>query len=316
MMQRIIYVAVFLLIIQVGLIVALNSGDDRLDVKAPDTAFVGFTPSEITTIEITDNQNQQLILDRKESSWLISSSFSAPAEEALINTFLDKLANAKQGFAIATSSGAAERFKTAKEGFESHILLRKGDQLVTDIYLGTSAGMRRSHVRRAGEKEVYTIGVSSFEVDTDPDRWFDKNAFKIEEETLKGLQIADIELSREGDSWLVADANTEKVIMEEIEKLIKAVTGLSVQSILDPNEVKTLFDNEPDLQFTVSAENKEPIQYSFVQQEDYSVLKISDSDLYFKVFSWQVDTLSEFRKEKLLHNEDDAVMAEPTNISE
>lgn len=315
MMQRIIYVAVLLLIIQVGLTVALNRGDSRLDVKTPDTAFIEFTPSEITSIEITDSENQQLILDKKDNSWLISSTFSAPAEGALIKNLLDKLANAQQGFAVATSSGAAGRFKTAKEGFENHILLRKGDQPVADIYLGTSAGMRRSHVRRAGEKEVYTIGVSSFEVDTDSDKWLDKNAFKIEEETLKGLKIADIELSQEGDGWLVADTSAEKLKMEEVEKLIKAITGLSVQSVLDPEEVKTLFGNEPDLQFTVSAENKESTQYSFVKQEDYSVLKISDSDLYFKVFNWQVETLKEFKKEKLVHSADDAVTAEPTNIS-
>lgn len=315
MMQRIIYAAALLLIVQIGLVAALNSGGSSLDAVTPDTLFVEFDPNTITEIGITDKDSQQLILQKEDSDWLIISAYSAPADAVLINDLLAKLSKAKQGFAVATSKGAAIRFRTAKDEFERHLLFKKGDQVVADFYLGTSAGMRNSHVRKNDEHEVFTLPVSSFEVEADADKWLDKKAFQLDKEALKMVQIGDIEIKKEEGGWQIADLDSTEVKTQELEKLIEAVTDLQVQSVLDPEKAEPLFAKDLDFQFIVSTESKENIQYSFAKQDDYRVLKISESDLYFKVYDWQVDNLQEFTKEKLVQHKDDVEQPETTNIS-
>lgn len=314
MKQRIIYLAAVLLIIQVGLIVALNRGGSTLDAVTPDTPFAEFTPNSITGIEITDSDNQQLTLEKKDNEWVITSAFSAPADGSLVKDLLSKLAEAKQGFAVATSSGAAERFTTGRDDFERHIIIKKGEQIITDFYLGKSAGMGKSHVRRAGEQEVFALTLSSFEVEANADKWLDKKYFQLNKESLKRVKLTDFELQKEGGSWQIAGNGAEDLKTDEVENLITAIAQLQVQSVLDPDEVSSLFEGEPDFQCSVSTDKDKSIQYTFVAKDDFHVLKISTSEFYFKVHNWQVDKLKSFTKETLIKAKDHPAQAETTEL--
>ncbi len=315
MMQRLIYAAALLLVVQVGLVVTFNRGGNSLEAVTPDTLFAQFTPDEITGIEIADKDNQRLLLQKDSNAWQIESAFSAPADSEVIDDLLSKIAEAKQGFAVATSSGAAGRFKTAKDDFERHILIKKGDQIVADFYLGTSAGMRKSHARKTSETEVFTLPVSSFEVEAAPDKWLDKSVVQLKKEQLKTIKIADIELKKEESGWQIVGTDPKEVNTEEIDKLVKAITDIKVESVLDAANVKSLFDKGPELQFVVSTDTKKDVQYSFAKQDDYQVLKTTDSDLYFKVYSWQVENLQGFNKEKLVKPEEIVEHAENTQVN-
>lgn len=300
MMQRIIYTAIALLIVQVGLVIVMNRGGGSLEAITPETRFVAFNPKMITDVKITDGENQQLSLTKDGEEWLIASAFSAPADKGLVNTLLSKLAEAKQGFAVATTKGAAARFKTAENDFERHIVMKKDDETVADFYLGSGAGMRNSHARRSGEQEVFTLPVSSLEVEASVENWLDKKAFQLHTDDLKTIQLADIELEKTEDGWQLAGAGASPVKSDEVDNLIGALGSLDLQAVLDPAKTKALFDAEPGFQFTVSTDKRTDVSYTFVKKDDDNVLKISDIDFYFKVSEWQLNNLKEYNRDKLV----------------
>ncbi|MCW5213350.1 DUF4340 domain-containing protein, partial [Desulfobulbus sp. TB] len=175
MIRAIIFTAAALLLLQIGLTLAVYQQQAvHLESTAPNSAFLSFTPESITSIQINGSDNASLLLQKNDKGWIMPNAFSAPASQRQVDDLLHKLANARQGLAVATSKGAAKRFKTAQDDFERHIILKQGDAVADDFYLGTSAGMRNSHARKADQQAVVSIPVGSHEVDTDADSWLDR----------------------------------------------------------------------------------------------------------------------------------------------
>ncbi len=316
MIREIIFAAAALLLLQIGLTVAVYQQQAvHLESTAPNSAFLSFAPESITSIQINGSDNATLLLQKGDKGWIMPKAFSAPASQRQVDDLLHKLANARQGLAVATSKGAAKRFKTAQDNFERHIILKQGDSVAEDFYLGTSAGMRNSHARKADQQAVVSIPVGSHEVDTDADSWLDRSLADLNKDDLKALSLDDISLTKnkEGDkeNWILTGASKEDTKQEAVEKLLNQVTAISVQSVLDPVQSAKLFTQDPAVQFTVTKQNDSKVTYAFAQQDDYFVLKMSDNALYFKVGKWLVEDLTEAKREKLLVRDKEEPKVEP-----
>ncbi len=309
MMKAIIFAAATLLLLQIGLTVAVHQQQDaNLESTAPNSAFLSFAPETITSVQINGPENEKLVLQKSDKGWIMPGAFSAPASQGQVDELLKKLTDARQGLAVATSKGAAKRFKTAEDDFERHIILKNGETVTGDFYLGTSAGMRNSHARQAEKKAVVSIPVGSHEVDTDADSWLDRTLANLKKADLKAITLGDISLTKEKkddkESWLLAGASAEEAEQEAVDKLINKVTAISVQSALDPASSAELFSKDPAVQFTVTRQDDSTVSYALAQQDDkeddYFILKMSDNELYFKVGKWLVEDLTEAKREKLL----------------
>lgn len=309
MMKAIIYAAAALLILQIGLTVAVHQQQAvNLESTAPNSAFLSFAPDNISSVLIKGPENKELVLQKKDKGWIMPDAFSAPASKRQVDDLLQKLADARQGLAVATSKGAAQRFKTAEDDFERHVILKQGDSVVGDIYLGTSAGLRNSHVRKADEDAVVSIPVSSHEVDVQADSWLDRTLADLNKDDLKAVVLGDISLTRKEEGkktvWLLDGATREEIESDEVDSLLNKVTAISVQSVLDPAKSAELFTKAPAVQFTVTKQDDSKVTYSFAKKDDkedeYFVLKMSNNELYFKVGKWLVDGLTEMKREKLL----------------
>ncbi len=307
MMKAIIYAAAALLILQIGLTVAVHQQQTtNLESTAPDSAFLSFTPESISSVLIKGPENEELVLQKSDKGWIMPSAFSAPVSKRQVDDLLQKLADARQGLAVAISKGAAKRFKTAEDDFERHVILKQGDTVAADFYLGTSAGLRNSHVRKAGEDTVVSIPAGSHEVDVEADSWLDRTLADLNKDDLKAVVLGDISLSRKEEDkekvWLLDGATKEETEQEAVDKLLNKVTAISVQSVLDPATSAELFTKDPVVQFTVTKEDDSKVTYAFAEndEDDYFILKMSNNELYFKVGKWLVDDLTEAKREKLL----------------
>jgi hypothetical protein len=112
-----------------------------LKATTPDAKFADFSPGDISEIKISDSENVLTIV-RNEDGWIIPSAYNVRADENQVNSLLGKLAEAKKGFAVATSEDAAGRFKTSADDFERHLQIISGETVMVDFYLGTSADVR------------------------------------------------------------------------------------------------------------------------------------------------------------------------------
>ncbi|MGB5686220.1 MAG: DUF4340 domain-containing protein, partial [Candidatus Electrothrix sp.] len=298
MMKAIIYAAAALLILQIGLAVAVHQQQaTNLESTAPDSAFLSFTVESISSVRINGPENEELVLQKSDKGWIMPGAFSAPASKGQVDDLLQKLTDARQGLAVATSKGAAKRFKTAEDDFERHVTLKQGDSVVGEFYLGTSAGMRNSHVRKADQDAVVSIPVGSHEVDVEADSWLDRTLADLSKDDLKAVALDDISLIKkeEGEEkvWLLNGATKEETEQEAVDTLLNKVTAISVQSVLDPATSAELL-KDPAVQFTVTKQDDSTVTYAFAKkddkeddkEDDYFILKMSNNELYFKVGKW------------------------------
>jgi hypothetical protein len=297
-MQKTILVAAVLLFVQIGLAVAFNLGGSKYTAVAPNVAFLKIDPAAVSSIAITDKDGKKLVLQKQKSGWTLPGTFSAPASDRQVSDLLKKLAKIKEGLAVATTSGSAERFKTAKDDFERHLVLKQGDKVAADFYLGSSDGIHRTFARKDGKNSVSSIALASYEVEPNPDRWLDKDLAGLQQDKISQIALADITLSRKDKAWQLGDVPKEETNTEKVDQLVDQVCNLRVQSVLDPKTVASLFDGKPAFDFSVKLKDGVLRKYAFAKPKeknpDYYVLKLSDRDFYFKVYNWQVEKLQKF----------------------
>ena len=298
MMKKTVYVLLLLLAIQVGLVVMMQTGDSDLDAESADDSFFSFTGENITSLLIRDNEGNNLTLSKSDALWRIEEAAAAPADASQLNALLDKLSSARVDLAVTISAGSAKRFKTAADDFERHVLLKAGEETVADFYLGTSAGFRHSHVRKAGEKSVFSLPVSDFEFSVQPADWLDNNLARIDRDALQRVEYEEVLLVREDDAWVLNTGHSGEADGEQIKALLDSLTTLTVQDIYPAEEVSSLFADETDLSYRLNFSDDTSKKMALAEYDDAYVLKMSDSDLYFKVESWQVDKIREFNLEK------------------
>ncbi|MDJ0622444.1 MAG: DUF4340 domain-containing protein [Desulfocapsaceae bacterium] len=310
MMKKMIYGGFILLLIQIGLAVIMFSGESGLEAETADQSFFEFSSDDITSLQITDNEDNMLNLVKADGRWVMKEASNAPADENLLTSLFDKLISARAGLAVATSAGSAKRFKTAKDEFERHVLLNAGEKTVADFYLGTSAGFRHSHVRKAGEDSVFSIPVSNFELSAQPSDWLEKSLARVEPEKLQRVEYGNFVLVKQEDGWKLNAPLSGEADPEQIEALLDALTGLTVRDVYAADEVSPIFAGDSDLSYRLIFTDDTEKDMKLAKYDDAYVLKMSDSDLFFKVESWQVDKISEFQAASLIKEKGETADAE------
>jgi len=301
-MNRIINIAAILLVIQIGLVVALQFGKSNGELQAPTTPLLGFSPESVTKVIITGPEKEQLLLEKKGAEWLLPDFFGAPANREQVATILTKLAGLKQGMAVGTTAAAVKRFKVADDLFQRRVVVQAGDNSVGDLYLGTSPGFRQIHARKAGTENVVAVELSTFELEPKADQWLDKNMFQMKEEDMERLTFADFTLEKKDKEWQVKDLpEGQTTDAKAAADLVAKVSGLTVQTVMKPQEAEPLFAGTPALQFSVSRKGGGVAEFRLVKAEgDAYILKHSERDLYCKVHNLQVEGLLKVNRDALL----------------
>ena len=305
-MKRTIIIATALLLLQIGLAVGLNLGNSRKDLASPDTSFLGLAPDAVTAIDITGPEKDRIVLQKSSAGWILPDSFNAPVNPEQIRALLERLAALKQGFAVATTAEAAKRFKVADDLFQRHVLVKEGDRLAADFYIGTSPGFRQIHARKAGSENVVAVELSTFELETGADQWLDKNMFKIKEEDIEAISFAEFTLQKKDNGWqLEGLSEGQATDVKAAGDLVTKVSGLTVATVLKPQEAVPLFAGAPALQFTVKRKGGGAAEFKLAKaaEGDSYVLKQSERDLYCKVHSLQVEGLLKANRGSLIAKE-------------
>lgn len=301
-MYRTIKIAAALLLIQLGLVAALQFGRTGDDQPTANTPLLGFSPEAVTSLIISGPDNDRVVLHKSGNSWVLPEYFNAPASADQVSAVLARLVGLKQGVAVATTAGAGKRFKVADDLFQRHVVIKAGEGVVGDLYVGTSPGFRQIHARRAGSENVVAVELSTFELETKALQWLDKNMFTVKEEDIEAIALADILLEKKGTVWQLADLPEGQAIDDNAAAdLLAKASGLTVQEVVDPQEAKALFGGPPALQFTITRKGGGKAEYRLVKAEgDYYVLKHSERDLYCKVHSLPVENLLKVNRDSLI----------------
>ncbi len=291
-MQKAIRILVLLIAAQIILIGAtwmLN----RPESETPGGKLLSFDASAVDRIEVA-SQTRQATLARIDGDWIMPEHHNLPLRASRIESLLESLQNIDAGWPVATSAGAAERFEVDDGNYQRHLRLFAADALKAELWLGTSPGFRKIHVRRHGDNAIYAVSLALHELPDDPDSWFDKSLLAINDD-IEAIHSGGFGVEREGEKWqfspLVADATADS---DAVQRWVDRFGSLTVGDALSVDAAAGALERE----FTIrSASATETLKV----YRDGESWRISGSahDGLFELPGWVADPLLEASIETL-----------------
>ncbi|MBX3706153.1 MAG: DUF4340 domain-containing protein [Pseudomonadales bacterium] len=202
-----------LLVVQLLLFVALLAG--RGGFREPDNEpLLVFATDSVDGLEITEGSAEPLRLALTDGRWTLPS--GAPADSAKIEDVLNKLADLRAPWPVATSAAARARFEVADDNRQRHVRLLAGERAVAELYLGTSPGFRRLHARVPGQDAVYEVDLTHFQLSAAADEWLDRGLLQAAGEVTAIAREGAWRLARSDAGWMLDDGAADTGAAEQM----------------------------------------------------------------------------------------------------
>ncbi len=286
-----------LLILQLGAALALRL--DRADHQAfqARAPLLTFTASAVDRITISDGGGASVTLSRKEGAWQLPALDGFPADATAVERLLGKLAALKQGWPVATTPAAAQRFKVAGDDFERHIVLAHGQDTVAELYVGTSPGLRKVHVRRPDQQAIYAVNFNAFDAPPKNDDWIDKRVAQVKLDDIRRIELPNLTLVHDQDGWRLPDLGADETMAsEEAANLAGQVSTLTISAV----KKEAAPSAEPLLEYTLVTQSGERLSFRFHKSDNGYLLKTSLRPEYLQVPAFYVDNIKDSRRDKLV----------------
>lgn len=291
-----------LLLAQLVLAVAVNLMGENYDAFEPQEPLLAFDAKAVEGLRIEDGQNS-LVLKKQYGKWRLPESGDFPADQNAVKQLLGELAALEKGWPVTTTAGAIERFKVDQNAFERKLTLLGKDETETVLYVGTSPGFRKVHVRSAEEEAVYAVAFNIWEANAEAGNWINKDILKLDVDQVTRVEMPGFVLERDDKALKVAGLNDqEETKGEEARVLVDRLTDLRIQSLLDSEAESEYRQAEPELEIKLARKSGDPLTYRFFKPEEeaYYLLKRSDWEPYFKVATFVVEPIKEVGRENLV----------------
>ena len=326
-MKTIITILAAVAVVQVALAVWAFSGKTSLNDQAAASSLLAFDKAEVDQLVITDG-DEPVELAKKNGKWLTAGDF--PIEEGKVDAMLSKLGDLKFGLPVATSESALGRFKVAEKDFERHIQLKKSGDMLAEIYVGSGAGARKSHVRNGSQNAVYTAAIGSYDIPASLDDWQDKGLLILNTDDVKKLEISGMTLEKvkasdsdddKAMAWKASDLEAGKTLDQQaLKDAISPLVNMRISKVLG-KESKPEYELEQaklNLKLVHEAGERSYQLGKIKDTEDY-VLKVSDRTEYFQISDFTAkNVIEKMDKEKWLKELeiDSETKAEEVSVSE
>ena len=213
-----------------GLVLTRGAADDG----GTPQPLLPVAASAIDRMVISDGESQATVL-RQDGGWFLPDA-KLPASAPKVNDILERLGETVTEWPVATTESSQARFEVADAGFQRRVQLFGGDEQVAELYLGTSPGFRKVHLRRAGEDAVYAVNLNTFDLPASEDAWLDQSLLAVAEPTR--IVGPDYTLTESEDGvWTLADGEapggTAMAPLDDdrSRQLVSALANLRVQSL-------------------------------------------------------------------------------------
>lgn len=280
-----------LLVLQLALALGLNLAGDDYAAFEPTEKLLAADSETVDSLRIEDGEGA-VLLTRRDGRWLLPERSDFPADQEAVKGLLQKLAGLEKGWPVATSAGALSRFKVADDAFERRVTLAAGGETRGVLYVGTSPGLRKVHVRPRGEEAVYAVSLDTWDVNAGPGDWIDKGVLTLDEAAVTRVELPGVTLERDGEAFRVAGLREGQTADEaQVRTLVNRLTRLRIEGLADADAVPK--DKEPALTLTVTRGGGDPLTYRVWTLEEGAdpVLTRSDFSQAFRVADFSVEPL-------------------------
>jgi len=140
---------------------------------------------------------------------------------------------------VASTTNARDQLEVADDNHQRKLTISAGDSK-TSLLLGTSPGIRKSHVRLEGDDKIYSVTLPVSDVPATVDDWLDKSLLAFRDiAKIKSGEIV-FEMRGEGDkkNWAMIDGKDEssEFDTEKLSGIVNSLENLSVNGITEKLE--------------------------------------------------------------------------------
>lgn len=294
-MSRINNKLLILLVLQVLLVAWVFWPHSQPGFDEAQTSVTSIDPIAVDRLLISD-PNKGVVLVRKDNGvdWHIPEYHGLPADGGRIQQILEQLPALSRGYPATTSTSAHDRFEVSSENFQRHVQYFGNEQKLAELYLGTSPGFRKVHLRVSQETPVYSVEFNSFDAPASAAEWLDTGLLQITEiDSIEGL---DYRIHKQDQLWLsdylqAAEPNAAR-------DLITGLENLRVTTVVDIATASILADTPAPPSLVVEAARKR-YEYHLYEIENARYLKRDDVAVFFSISQLDYDRLSNAGREQL-----------------
>lgn len=299
-MKTTIRILAVIALMQIALILTTWMNGPKLQSHTLGSQLLTFDRAALDSILIKDNEHE-LLLEKKNGKWLLADGF--PADQKKVAALLDKLSSLQYSLPMATSAQALSRFKVAEDNYNRKLQLQSNNKTLAELFLGTGAGARQSHVRNGEQNSVYTVTIGNYDLPATQDSWQDKKILTFDKENVTAIELGDLKLHCKAETgkkgicslWqgrgLSADTDVNQQVVNEV---LEKLASLRFTQVLGRENLPEYGLSQPLLTMKLFLKNGDRV-YNFGKLRDSEdiCLKVSDRNEYFQLASYSAKPLLE-----------------------
>jgi hypothetical protein len=295
---------ILLLVMQLLLIIGVFAYQQNSNLKIDAKPLLEIETTDIDRLVIQDASNK-VSLQKSGTEWLLPDQ-QLPVDKQKLEDILQKLGAIQLTWPVTTTSSSHERFEVAGTKFQRRIELFQGGAKKADIWLGTSPGFKKIHVRREGENQVYAVELTSFEFAVTEKDWLQKDLLAIKDVNV--IRAGDYEIQKSGDNWNFVNQDTSagKVNAAKASELANAFNGLQIQ------EPVTQVPQGESIKVVAKSAAGE-FEYDFITADNNYFVKRNDQSMHFKISQNEFERIARVDKKALTASEPEANVTAPAD---
>jgi len=179
------------LAVQLALVAfVLTRSDDSAALKEH-PILVGLDAAKVTRLRVSSSgpNGKTVDLVKRGDSWVLASGFDYPVAQSKITDVLSPITKAAAAAPIATQASRHKQLRVADDDFERKLVITSDGKDLT-LYLGGSAGARRTAVRVGGDDKVFgAAGISTWSIGDEARQWLDTSYVKVAKDDLTKVVV-------------------------------------------------------------------------------------------------------------------------------
>jgi len=299
-----------LLVIQAVLIAALYTPDSK-NIQSEIHFLADLDPQDTVSILIHSAEGGEVhVTKSNQGAWFVSEgSLSYPADRKHIEDTLLRLTSLKSNVLVTQTESSHLRLKVADDVYERKIVLTDRNDKKHIVYLGSSTAPKTIHLRLQDSQKVYLAkGMSSWELNTDKDLWWDRNYIDEEIEKLQSIELTNshgsLTLIKSGEEWHLENEKETSLSASAVSAFLDGVSEISLTKYLGQQGDAYNFE-KPAASLTLTGQ-KGPLTLKVTaaaDEENRYVVKSSESPFFVEVTEFPVEKLINTTKEQLTSTE-------------
>ncbi len=264
-MKRINKILALVLAAQLAVVLVIGAAQEEPGVRELSDYLPGFDAAKITAMTVygptggddaasagaadgksgTDGAAPVAELEKTDSGWVVASHYNYPADTKKVDDTLSKLAALRSRGPVTTNASRHGQLKVSGDSYERRLVLKGEGDALTDLYVGSSPGFRKVHVRVAEQEDTHAVnGLSAWDVGQAVSNWVNTEYFKIPGDDIVSLIVENsqgvFEFTRAvgagDDGWRVVQPAGVPVAGKELDlgKLKGSVRNVANIRLLEP----------------------------------------------------------------------------------